>query len=160
MAVRMAVCDSARSRVRQCAWQCLAVCAVVRVRLSGSARGSVRLSSGAAASGSSATLRSVLYRIRAVNARLPPPAPHRSHQYMMYIRIIHMCRGLPSPATRCSVLYHIQAVDTRLPPPTPRCSQYFVHMLWPALRPATLCFVLYQIRAVEARLPPCAPRRS
>jgi hypothetical protein len=73
------------------------------------------------------THRSVLYHIRAVEARLlPPPIPRRS-QYTF------ICCGLPYHATHCSVLYHVRAVEARLlPPPIPPLTIY-IHMLWPVL---------------------------
>jgi hypothetical protein len=51
------------------------------VLLSSSARSSVLLSSGAAVCGSAATRCSVSYHLRAVEARLPDPAPRHRSQY-------------------------------------------------------------------------------
>jgi hypothetical protein len=126
-----ALCDGVRQCTRQCTCGSTCGSACGSVQLSCSARSSVRLSSSAAVCGSATTRRSVLYHIRAVEARIPPPAPPRCSQYVSI-------RGtsLPRPL---ATIYHMWALEATQPPPAPGHSQYTFICCGLIPSPATIC---------------------
>jgi hypothetical protein len=114
LSVSAAVCDI----VRQCAAVCVAVCGNVRSSVCAAVRATVCGS----ASGSVQLSCSVRGSVRLTSGAA-------------------VCS---SAATRCFILYHIRTVDASLPPPAPRRSQYYIHMLCPALScNPSLCIISY-----------------